>query len=80
MDMAVDYGTPIKAAAAGTVVYSGWLGGYGYTIMLDHGGGLVTLYAHNNELAVHEGQYVNQGVVVAYVVRCYHFLFLTNLR
>ena len=66
MDIAVDYGTPIKAAAAGTIIYSGWLGGYGNTIMIDHGGGLVTLYAHNNELAVHEGQYVNQGVVVAY--------------
>ena len=66
MDIAVDYGTPIKAAAAGTIIYSGWLGGYGNTIMIDHGGGLVTLYAHNNELAVYEGQYVNQGVVVAY--------------
>lgn len=66
MDIAVDYGTPIKAAAAGTIVYSGWLGGYGYTIMIDHGGGLVSLYAHNNELAVYEGQYVNQGTIVAY--------------
>lgn len=66
MDIAVDYGTPIKAAADGTIVYSGWLGGYGYTIMIDHGGGLVSLYAHNNELAVYEGQYVNQGTVVAY--------------
>lgn len=66
MDIAVDYGTPIKAAAAGTIIYSGWLGGYGYTIMIDHGGGLVTLYAHNNDLAVYEGQYVNQGTVVAF--------------
>lgn len=66
MDIAVDYGTPIKAAAAGTIVYSGWLGGYGNAIMIDHGGGLVSLYAHNSELAVYEGQYVNQGTVVAY--------------
>ncbi len=66
MDIAVGYGTPIKAAAAGNVIYSGWLGGYGYTIMLDHGGGLVTLYAHNRGLAVREGQRVNQGAVVAY--------------
>lgn len=66
MDIAVDYGTPIKAAAAGTIIYSGWLGGYGNTIMIDHGSGLVSLYAHNNELAVYEGQYVNQGTVVAY--------------
>ena len=66
MDIAVDYGTPIKAAADGTIVYSGWLGGYGNTIMIDHGRGLVSLYAHNNELAVYEGQYVKQGTVVAY--------------
>ena len=66
MDIAVDYYTPIKAAAAGTVVYSGWLGGYGNTIMIDHGGGLVTLYAHNNDLAVSEGKQVNQGAIIAY--------------
>lgn len=66
MDIAVDYGTPILAADSGTVVYSGWLGGYGYAVMIDHGGGLVTLYAHNQELNVNEGQYVNQGTVVAY--------------
>lgn len=66
MDIAVDYGTPIKAAADGTIIYSGWLGGYGNTIMIDHGRGLVSLYAHNNECAVYEGQYVKQGTVVAY--------------
>lgn len=66
MDIAVDYGTPIHAADSGTVVYSGWLGGYGNCIMIDHGGGLVTLYAHNQALNVSEGQYVNKGTVVAY--------------
>lgn len=66
MDIAVDYGTPIHAADSGTVVYSGWLGGYGYAVMIDHGGGLVTLYGHNQELNVSEGQYVNKGTVIAY--------------
>ena len=66
MDIAVDYGTPIHAAANGVVVYSGWMGGYGYAIMLDHGGGLVTIYGHNSSLAVGEGQRVSKGQVVAY--------------
>ena len=66
MDIAVDSGTPIHAADSGTVVYSGWLGGYGNCIMIDHGGGLVTLYAHNSALNVGEGQYVSKGAVVAY--------------
>ena len=66
MDIAVDTGTPIHAADSGTVVYSGWLGGYGNCVMIDHGGGLVSLYAHNSSLAVGEGQYVQKGTVVAY--------------
>lgn len=66
MDIAVDYGTPIQAADSGTVVYSGWLGGYGNCVMIDHGGGLVTLYGHNDSLTVGEGQYVQKGTVIAY--------------
>lgn len=66
MDIAVDTGTPIQAADSGTVVYSGWLGGYGNCVMIDHGGGLVTLYGHNSSLTVGEGQYVNKGTVIAY--------------
>lgn len=66
MDIAVDSGTPIHAADSGTIVYSGWLGGYGNCVMIDHGGGLVTLYAHNSSLNVGEGQYVSKGAVVAY--------------
>lgn len=66
MDIAVDSGTPIYAADSGTIVYSGWLGGYGNCVMIDHGGGLVTLYAHNSALNVGEGQYVSKGAVVAY--------------
>lgn len=66
MDIAVDYGTPIHAADSGTVVYSGWLGGYGNCVMIDHGGGLVSLYGHNQSLNVNEGQYVAKGAVIAY--------------
>lgn len=66
MDIAVDYGTPILAADSGTVVYSGWLGGYGYAVMIDHGSGLVTLYGHNQGLNVYEGQYVSKGTCIAY--------------
>ena len=66
MDIAVDYGTPIMAADSGTVIYSGWLGGYGYAVMIDHGSGLVTLYAHNQSLNVYEGQYVSKGTCIAY--------------
>ena len=64
-DIACDTGTPIAAADSGTVVYSGWLGGYGYCVMIDHGGGLVSLYGHNSELWVSEGQYVQQGQTIA---------------
>lgn len=66
MDIAVDYGTPIHATNNGTVVYSGWLGGYGNCVMIDHGGGLVSLYGHNQSLNCSEGQYVNKGTVIAY--------------
>ena len=47
---------------SGTVIYSGWLGGYGNCVMIDHGGGLVSLYAHNQSLNVGEGQFVNKKV------------------
>lgn len=66
MDIGVDYGTPILAADTGRVIYSGWLGGYGYCVMIDHGAGLVTLYGHNSSLTVYEGQYVNKGTIIAY--------------
>ena len=66
LDIGVDYGTPILATNSGTVVYSDWLGGYGYAVMIDHGGGLVSLYAHNQSLNVYEGQYVEKGTCIAY--------------
>lgn len=66
IDVGADYGDAIWAAAGGIVIHSGWLGGYGKTVIIDHGGGLTTLYAHNSELTVSEGESVYQGQVVAY--------------
>lgn len=66
MDIGGDYGDPILAAAAGIVTYSGWISGYGYAVIIDHGGGISTLYGHNEALAVAEGQTVSQGQVIAY--------------
>ena len=66
-DIACGYGTPIKAAKAGTVVFAGVMGGYGNVIIIDHGGGFSTLYAHQSRLAASQGQHVNQGDVIGYV-------------
>ena len=57
---------PIHAAQSGVVIESGWIGGYGNTVMIEHGGGVVTLYGHNESLAVSVGQSVNQGDIIAY--------------
>ena len=67
IDFAVDYGTPIAAAAAGQVIFAGWYGGYGNAVIIDHGGGLTTLYAHTSELLIHEGDWLNRGTIVATV-------------
>jgi murein DD-endopeptidase MepM/ murein hydrolase activator NlpD len=61
IDIAADYGDTIKAADNGVVIHSDWLGGYGKVVILDHGNGLQTLYAHNSELLVAEGQVVRKG-------------------
>jgi len=66
IDIAADYGDPILAADSGTVVYAGWMGGYGNAVMIDHGGGLVTLYGHNTAVLVSEGQAVDKGQVIAH--------------
>lgn len=66
IDIGVDYGTPIHAADSGTVIYSGWIGGYGNAVIIDHGGGMQTLYGHNQSLNVSEGQSVSKGAVIAF--------------
>jgi murein DD-endopeptidase MepM/ murein hydrolase activator NlpD len=67
IDIAVPYGTPIHAAAAGTVVLAGWVSGYGNYTCIDHGGGLATCYAHQSSYAVSQGAAVSQGQVIGYV-------------
>ena len=67
MDFGVGYGVPILAADNGVVIHSGWYGGYGNTVILDHGGGFTTLYAHASSLAVNVGQTVKQGQMVSRV-------------
>jgi murein DD-endopeptidase MepM/ murein hydrolase activator NlpD len=66
IDIGVPSGTPVHAAAAGTVIYAGWMEGYGNFVILDHGGGIATAYGHNTSLAVAVGQTVSQGQVIAY--------------
>lgn len=67
IDITASTGTPIWAAAAGTVIWSGWRGGYGNCVVVDHGNGLATLYAHASALLVAVGQSVSQGETVALV-------------
>lgn len=65
LDIGGDYGMPIYAAASGTVIYAGWISGYGNAVIIDHGGGVTTLYGHNDSLNVSEGENVAQGQVIA---------------
>jgi murein DD-endopeptidase MepM/ murein hydrolase activator NlpD len=66
IDIGVPSGTPIHAAAAGTVIWCGWMSGYGNLVMLDHGGGIATLYGHQTRVAVTCGESVTQGQVIGY--------------
>ena len=67
IDIGASTGTPIVAAAAGRVIVSGWSGGYGYLVVVDHGNGMATAYAHNSSLVAGVGQQVAQGQLIAYV-------------
>ncbi len=66
-DMSAGFGDPISAAASGTVILAGWFGGYGNCVVVDHGGGVSTLYAHQTSVAVSYGDSVSAGDVVGYV-------------
>jgi murein DD-endopeptidase MepM/ murein hydrolase activator NlpD len=66
IDIGAPQGTRIVAAQSGTIIYSDWYGGYGLVIMIDHGGGIVTLYGHNSKLVAKVGQKVEKGQQVSY--------------
>jgi len=61
IDLAAATGTPIVASRGGIVIHAGWIGGYGHTVMIDHGAGVTTLYAHMSAYSVENGQYIAQG-------------------
>lgn len=65
LDFGCPSGTPIRAAATGTVIEAGWSGAYGNLILVDHGSGYVTAYAHNSSLVAGVGQEVGQGETIA---------------
>ena len=67
IDIAVDYGTPVYASAAGYVQQAGWYGGYGKYIRLGHDFGYETAYGHMSSLAVSAGSFVKKGEVIGYV-------------
>ncbi len=65
IDVPAPRGTPIYAAADGRVIHSGWLGSYGYAIIVDHGGGIMTLYGHCSSLISAKDDYVKRGQNIA---------------
>lgn len=67
VDLAANSGTPIRAAAQGTVVFSGWHRDYGYCVTVDHGNGMMTRYAHNSANYVKTGDLVKKGDLLAAV-------------
>jgi murein DD-endopeptidase MepM/ murein hydrolase activator NlpD len=67
IDVTAPMGSPIEAPAAGTVTDAGWESGYGNTVTIDHGYGLVTKFAHCSKLLVHTGQHVSRGTKIALV-------------
>jgi murein DD-endopeptidase MepM/ murein hydrolase activator NlpD len=66
VDIAVPSGTPVRAAAAGSVIIAGWVSGYGNYVCIQHSGPLSTCYGHNERLVVSVGQHVAQGQVISY--------------
>lgn len=65
LDFGVPVGTAARASRAGTVISAGWNGGYGYCVLIDHGDGVRTRYAHLSSIQCSVGQYVEQGEVIA---------------
>ncbi|GAA2394573.1 M23 family metallopeptidase [Dactylosporangium salmoneum] len=67
VDLGAAEGTPFTAVAAGRVTLCRWNGGYGNNVMIDHGGGVVTVYGHASKLLCHEGEQVHAGDKIALV-------------
>jgi murein DD-endopeptidase MepM/ murein hydrolase activator NlpD len=67
IDIGAGYGAPIRAAKSGTVIFAGVQSGYGNVIIIEHGGGLTTLYGHQSRLAAHDGDEVSTGDLIGYV-------------
>ena len=67
VDIGAGYGAPIRAAAKGLVISTGWKKAYGQAVIIDHGGGFITWYCHCSSIDCHEGQLVNRGQLIAHV-------------
>jgi len=67
IDIGADYGDSVVAADGGVVIFAGWMGGYGKAVIIDHGNSISTLYGHNSELLVSEGQRVRKGELISRV-------------
>ncbi len=67
IDISERYGAPVRATADGVVAFVGWRRGYGKTVMINHGYGVSTLYAHNSRYSVKVGQRVSKGQIVSYI-------------
>lgn len=66
LDISAPYRTPVHAANSGKVIFTGWYGGYGNVVIIDHGKSISTLYAHLSSIAIANGQSVTKGSVIAY--------------
>jgi murein DD-endopeptidase MepM/ murein hydrolase activator NlpD len=67
LDIAAPYGKPITAADKGEVIFSGWWGGYGKALVIDHGRGYTTVYGHMSRIYMQAGQTVDKGQVIGLV-------------
>jgi murein DD-endopeptidase MepM/ murein hydrolase activator NlpD len=67
VDLAAPHGTPIYAAAAGTVIMARWYGGYGNCVMIQHDDGVVSVYGHQSRMVATEGQRLTAGQLLGYV-------------
>lgn len=65
IDITAWFGNPVRVTASGVVSYAGWKGGFGKTVIVDHGYGLQTLYGHNSKLLVRAGQKVTKGQIIS---------------